>query len=744
MRPLPLRPARHLAILPSLLLGLASTAAAQDLPTADAPPLDSSLLVGLNEVDGSAWAMGPGFAAEFTENGLRFHPVVGPDAPTATLGFELLGGWRGNRQVLEAQAIEPQLDGLQATYQRSRGFQERYAVDAEGVHQSFLLDARPAGEGDLILRGRLLRERLPQLAVNAEGELRFESAAGDPNPARVSFGRLTAFDADGQQTAGQVTHRDGLLELRVPAAFVDAASYPLLLDPLIGSDGQLSATASPGTPDVAYSRDDNIHLAVWNRPVSSTINQLIGLRLQDGVPFPIPVIYADEGALSTRPSVACIAYRERFLIAYQQSSGGVSCFSIAADSGDRSGIVALGTGKRPDVGGARGETNANVQGFIVWEDTATGRIAGARLESPAATGAAVPNPVPSAPFFVSSGTDASWPAITKSGGDFSRYVVAWEQLGEILVVALDGPSAAVWPTTETQLTLSSLLEKTRPDVDGDSTDFLVGYSAAEGILPDAPRNAWITPVRFLSSTQPLQKATSTILAGEVDTDEFDVAVAWAGSTSFVGHRRTPVGGLAEAHLTEHDLLSGVEVEDLGQLGLGLMVDQGGVALVTAINSSANATEDTGYAVWDALAIRGQAFEAMVGLPTTDLGGGCDGGGSLTYDGPVALGNSDLEAEMSGADPAASLAYFGYVQAGNGFQICGPCETIFGLPQLRLLLTPALLNNGSGGLTIPIPADAALLGAKLDTQWLTIGTSASPCPLIGSVATSNRVGVELAY
>ena len=107
---------------------------------------------------------------------------------------------------------------------------ETYRLTAHGFEQSFQVAQRPAGHGDWIF------------AIAIDGNV-----TADARPARhaaiefsqdghraVRYGEAIAFDRSGQRVDVQTAYDGaGNLQLIVPAAFVDSASYPIVIDPVV-------------------------------------------------------------------------------------------------------------------------------------------------------------------------------------------------------------------------------------------------------------------------------------------------------------------------------------------------------------------------------------------------------------------------------------------------------------------------------------------------------------------------------
>src|SRR5690606_38484761 len=177
--------------------------------------------------------IGPDYRATFDREGIRFVPALGRRAPrTVHLRFvpQAVGRRDGSMQTIAAAA--PEIRGHDVVYRRG-AVTERYELVPRGIEQSFTFSALPEGRGDLVVRG-LLTTELP-LAEATPDLLRFEL----PDVGGVIVRDVVGIDANGRRAIGHLRLGDApaaagdmhRVELVLPAAFVDAAALPLVLDP---------------------------------------------------------------------------------------------------------------------------------------------------------------------------------------------------------------------------------------------------------------------------------------------------------------------------------------------------------------------------------------------------------------------------------------------------------------------------------------------------------------------------------
>ncbi len=88
----------------------------------------------------------------------------------------------------------------------------------------------------------------------------------------IRYGEAFAFDRGGAPIEVATRYDgEGLLELVVPAAFVDGANYPIVVDPAVGPVFNPGGpTWNDSQPDVAYDLDRDRYIVVWQRAFTST------------------------------------------------------------------------------------------------------------------------------------------------------------------------------------------------------------------------------------------------------------------------------------------------------------------------------------------------------------------------------------------------------------------------------------------------------------------------------------------
>ena len=135
----------------------------------------------LSDRDGKLRADGPDYMAQFRAGGPVFTPALGMKAERSLpIGYALTEIRRGETRVATAHAgTAPRRSGEKTvSYDRPGGIEERYEVRAAGLYQSFVFPERPAGAGDLVVRGRVTTELERAAAVDGEGARFFREGLG--------------------------------------------------------------------------------------------------------------------------------------------------------------------------------------------------------------------------------------------------------------------------------------------------------------------------------------------------------------------------------------------------------------------------------------------------------------------------------------------------------------------------------------------------------------------------------------
>ncbi|MEM7310914.1 MAG: hypothetical protein AAF682_29865 [Planctomycetota bacterium] len=691
------------------------------------------------DTEGAVHGHGPGYLTRFGARGPSFLPALGPDAERAMpLELELHSARRGDVELDASLRSGPKVDGAVVTYDRGTDqlrFVERYDVLREGIEQSFVFPELP-GEGDLVVR---VAYDTPLSLTRADAEgLRFEHA----DLGGVAVGAVTGIDARGRTVPGRLRLDGDVIEMMLPASFVDTAEFPLVLDPLIGVAFTIGNEGDRDrNPDVAYDAGLDRYLVIWERVFSADRVLLMSNFVSDLGTF-VPGLPITLNDVSLNPSVATIVSEERYIVAYQQGPSVIGPWRIKATVVSNTGVpletidvTGANNPTDPDVGGDR-RPGGN-EALLVWDDSDDG-ILGSML-SLDASGGLVDGP----PFAISAtGLAADHPAVSKSSGDTGTFAVAWER---DFITDTDIRVAAVTSagTVGTEQLIPFTLEsESAPDLDGDGEEWLLVYERTEE-LPNPERDILAQRLTVDATTLSFTVGAEIVVDANEQDDESDPAVAFTGQMFVVAYsddnnafdfqsatvmeRVTPEGdfcGLEEAFSTS----SSENVRP---------------SLASKFSGGQDGSDKL-LAVWEEIAsvfpldsnVKGHlALGIGEGGPVTDLGGGCGNGGTVDALGPFALGNQDFVLRLTGADPAATACFLNIAVPAPPI-VCGGCAvTPFGLTfALPIVGGQSLFSTG-------LPCDASSIGATVQAQWTVFGGVEAPCAGPG-LAFSNRLELVL--
>lgn len=187
------------------LLGGAATLAAE------APALCA-------EAGGAVSAQVSGARVEFASRGLS----VKHGGSSWSYRFS---GSRGGIRAASIEASPQVLEENRLEYRHSEGVVERYRVEQTGVEQEFVL-AGPFRGGDVFLTGEVETDLVPDGVTSFHGfNFTREDGTG------LYYGAAVAIDAAGKRQLLEERWRDGELTTVVPASFLSAAQFPVVVDP---------------------------------------------------------------------------------------------------------------------------------------------------------------------------------------------------------------------------------------------------------------------------------------------------------------------------------------------------------------------------------------------------------------------------------------------------------------------------------------------------------------------------------
>lgn len=688
---------------------------------------------------GDLRAIGPRWEAVFGARSVDFQPSLGTttDQPyTLELALDTVGRRNGvARSVGQGERVVGE-SGQSVRYLRPT-FEEIYEIQNEGLEQSFLFHELPTGAGDLVVGLTVDTELVPSLTGSSESgmEFRLDGAGG------ATIGGVTGIDANGARAAGWMRYESGRLELVLPAAFVDSAAMPLLLDPLLGV---AEVEVTPGIyeerdADIAYDAATDTYFVVFEREVGGVF-QLRG-RLMDSSAAPASTVFTVRTSVVAKsdPSVASVKTRGAWVICWNEG------YDILAAARSNSGVnfgggplpVATGADIQisPDVGG---ETEADDEATIVWSNLTDGKIMARQITlNPDST---VSLTGPAISLSGGSTTDAA-PAISKSGGETGNHMVVWSReiagVWQIRGAVLDRDLGVL--DSFVQITTGGSVDSVSPDCDGDGVNWVVAYSQQES-AGSLSYDIYARSVRL----EPSGTAHVENLFGvevSVGDHENGVRVAWAKENVLIAFVDHDPNGDDDIYLASLDPFTCQRCE-----GIEFLVD--GDALLNrhpAIASQFGGGSDSAdaFLVWEAEVIstggsliEGRMFRSDSGR-NLDLGGDCGAGGTA-YATCARTGHSAFTQRLRGGNPSTEAwLLFSFDRLDLG---CGGC-TLVPNPFTGFVFSAGLTDAyGDAEIAMPIPPSVSLPGLTFYEQWLTVGQNG--CAPLANTEFSNAIEVRL--
>ncbi|MBX3463979.1 MAG: hypothetical protein KF830_12475 [Planctomycetes bacterium] len=745
----------------ALLLTAAVAVRTQDPARPAAPEFPAAIPVGITHDElGRPIAIGPDWEAEFDHSGARFLPVLGSLSPVLMdLRLRAATVRQGDVELALAEDVPPAVRGPQVCYQRAHGVVERFTARREGLEHSLLLTRAIGGTGDLVVRIELAGEAAPHGKPTAAGTHLFAAGHGG-----VSYGALTAIDARGERVAGGVRLVPGGLEWTVPGRFADAAAWPILLDPLVGTNFQITTPISGPfaqphefdlAADVAFDVSNDNYLVVWQRNYSSggtaAVSSIRALR-RSATGAAIGSVLAVSVVDSSRsPCVAGVNRANRFAIAWIQDFFGttqVRVRTVAAADGAMSSTLFVNGQTQGDIrscdiaGESSASPSVDAQAWVVWNSVSQG-LRGARIAVPAASNSVsiagtftVLPPAPNLLFAV----------ISRAPTGLGHLGITWMVNSGLGV----GPSlvrAAVIDRSGTVVQGSTTLFSTPdfafspPSIDGGgatSSQFVVAWETFERLLPNVVQ----THVRAASLVVGAQPSAGTPVLLHSETNlNGSPTVGWRDGKAYVAHTTT-----AQTRLE----LRGIDPLTCASCEAPSIVAQPGTHLVSRPalcmdRTGGSNSASGGLLVWTQLLLGGNIGDPVHGrfldafsplATTTNLGGGCGAGGSTQVGSPPAVGNGGFDVRLLQPGATALLAVLNLTPP-QPVALCGACEW---LPFVGTVVAPVSLPLTI--VPVPIPCAPSLAGTTLDAQWTVWKPGTSPCSLVPDFALSNIVRLAL--
>ena len=749
------------AVLSLALLAPGLLAVQDPLPTEKTLPKTQGLRdsVEFRQQGPDLLAAGWDYAARFDAAGMQFVPALGATVPVEQrLRLRPVAVLRGESVVLDAtvQHVTPTAaPNRLVQYQRSAGMTEQFEATPRGVQLSWRFDAQPAGSGDLVVRYRV-ETNLGAEAVQTESPIRFRHAG----VGGVDIGAVTGIDATGKSVAGRIQLAGDVLELALPESFVASAAYPLLLDPLVGSQfAAQTGTFNDSAPDVAYDLTNDLYLVAFRRVFSATSMAVRAQRIAADGTLVGGFLTIASGVQLQNPSVANVRASATFLVAWAQAPSvwephDIFCTAVGAATGTLSlpGVVAgdpLVDEAEPDVSG---DGEAGTTAMVAY----TARNNGIRIAAVSQPAASPTVPTVLITTVATAATGASAPALSKSPSGSAVRVLVWRNVipGTTSLRARAVTAGATLLGTELVVAQTavfggiSLGDPGAGDVDGDGTRFLVAYEYEEFGSSTGSRDIYCRGLTW-NGTDLARVGTSATAVGQTTTDQYDPAVAWCRYKFLVTFADQFL------NLTNNYDVRAVEVDaSCTNCGTPMLLSGLNTTLLrnteiqpaVASTASGGATTDLALLVFSEFddappfesSLVAQRYKALgAGGAVTTVGSGCGTAMVIESNGqPFAAGNTDFAINLRNA-PAGSLPFL-LLGFPGGETVCGTC--VYTNPVSATFVFP---TGGTISYPYNLPCTtAAFVGITVQAQWAVLSTPQSPCPLVTGMSFTPRLNLTL--
>lgn len=239
-----------------------------EIPQPPRPPFDLSRIIDKAEHfiqkdqhdSDRYWVEDPSYLAEFTPDAITYYQYRGKEGARKkdAIQFRLLAVESADQLISLSRPSPMTTEENVVTYLRTPAIKETYEVRRDGVEQNWVIE-RPltAKPEDIIIKGMLstgLNAR-----PNNKGGIDFFDKGGD----YVStYSNVTVLDKTGRSITLSPDYEDSRLTITVPAKWLEGATYPVVVDPVLGADIRVDTlTTVDNYPDVAF--DGTNYLVVW-------------------------------------------------------------------------------------------------------------------------------------------------------------------------------------------------------------------------------------------------------------------------------------------------------------------------------------------------------------------------------------------------------------------------------------------------------------------------------------------------
>jgi hypothetical protein len=322
------------------------------------------------------WAAGGSYKACF-DGGMTFYPELGPDYPhNQPLAWRTASVRVGDQELLTGGRA-PAMSHSEFRVEYAHGaVTEAYDVRTEGLEQTFVFAQRPAANGDLCITGALRSVLVAPRTAPAVTDLVFSDENGMPI---LRYGRAVAIDVHGDSFPMTTSYLDGRITLRLAAADLARAEFPLVVDPLLAVSytSQLGNAVALGDLDAKSYGSGSITATVCYTRHFSALDSDITVCTGTALLSSLVPRFSDlsSAASADHARSTYVAATNRWVVVYQNLIAATQVMQLRVamfDAGTTSGsittyahLVASGTHEwRPEVGGVTGGGLRNPCGWM--------------------------------------------------------------------------------------------------------------------------------------------------------------------------------------------------------------------------------------------------------------------------------------------------------------------------------------------------------------------------------------------
>src|SRR3990172_8096966 len=206
------------------------------------------------------------YSAMFSPRGVIYTPVTpgGFTLDPFSLRVSQIGTSSGEIFWNQEQVIMPLQKENTLVYRRTQDIEEVYDLQSKGVEQSWVFRRNPGFSASSDLQ--IIMDVKTSLTGKATSQMGLEFVDGRGTP-YVKYSKAVIIDAGGNvlEAAPSWDAGNSRIVLNISGEWLATASYPVVVDPLIGSNIRVSGLDAQNTPDnyPAIAFDGTNYLIVW-------------------------------------------------------------------------------------------------------------------------------------------------------------------------------------------------------------------------------------------------------------------------------------------------------------------------------------------------------------------------------------------------------------------------------------------------------------------------------------------------